>query len=168
MSKVNIVNTPVKDFSSVNIDERKNLKIKAGDTVKVWVKIIEKDKKGKEKIRFQAFEGLVIGTKHGTEPGATFTVRKISMGVGIERIFPLFSPMIDKIEIVKRGNVRKSKIYFVRDKVTKAIKRITRKSELVNISTESDTERKKALAAEAEAKAKEAEEKNQEETKSEA
>jgi large subunit ribosomal protein L19 len=105
-------------------------------------------------VRLQAFEGLVVGTKHGNEAGATFTVRKISYGVCIERIFPLFSPMIDKIELLKKGSVRKSKLYFVREKVTKEIKRLTRRSKLVGISTSSDiaeTE-KRIKAAEDEAK----------------
>lgn len=184
--KKNIINTPLSDFTSVNVEERKKLQIRAGDTVKVWVKIKEKDNKGRERVRLQAFEGLVIGTKHGNESGATFTVRKVSFGVGIERIFPLFSPMIDKIEVLKKGSVRKSKLYFVREKVTKEIKRLTRRAKLVGLTTSSDiaeTERKikeaeeaakKAeeeaaakAAAEAEKAAKEAEAKKAEEVKEE-
>ncbi len=156
--KTNVINTPVKDFTSVNVEERKKLQIKAGDTVKVWVKIKEKDNKGKEKTRLQAFEGLVISTKHGNENGATFTVRKVSYGVGIERIFPLFSPMIDKIEVIKRGNVRKSKLYFIREKVSKQIKRLTRRAEMLGISTTSDIEETERKIKEAEEAAKKAEE----------
>lgn len=92
MTTINIKTTPVSDFTSVNQEQRQSLKIKAGDTVKVHVKIQEKDK-----VRIQVFEGLVLSTKHGNEPGATFTVRKVSNGVGVERIFPLYSPTIDKI-----------------------------------------------------------------------
>jgi large subunit ribosomal protein L19 len=97
---------------------RKELDIRTGDTVRVHVKIVEKGK-----TRTQMFEGLVIAKKHGTEAGATFTVRKISHGVGVERIFPLYSPSIDKIEVVRRAKVRRSKLYFIREKVTKAIRR---------------------------------------------
>ena len=148
--KKNIINTPLADFTSVNVEERKDLNIKAGDTVKVHVKIKEKGAKGKERVRIQVFEGLVLSKKHGNEPGATITVRKVSMGVGVERIFPLFSPVIDKIEIVKKGNVRKSKLYFLRDKVAKQIKRLTRRAALVNIATTSDIEETERRIKEAE------------------
>jgi len=94
----------------------------AGDTVRVWVKIEEKGK-----TRLQAFEGLVIARKHGSEPGATFTVRKTSGGIGVERIFPLFSPSIDRIEVIRRSKVRKSKLYYIRDKAVKEIKKKMRK-----------------------------------------
>jgi len=156
--KTNVINTPVADFTTVNTEERKALQIKAGDTVKVWAKIREKDNKGKEKVRLQAFEGLIVSTKHGGEAGATFTVRKISFGVGIERIFPLFSPMIDKIEVLKKGNVRKSKLYFIREKVSKQIKRLTRRAELLGLSTTSDIAETERKIKEAEEAAKKAEE----------
>ncbi len=97
---------------------RKELDLRTGDTVRVHVKIVEKGK-----TRTQMFEGLVLARKHGTEAGATFTVRKISHGVGVERIFPLYSPSIDSIEIVRRAKVRRAKLYFIREKVTKAIRR---------------------------------------------
>ena len=80
----------------------------AGDTVNVHVKIKEGEKE-----RIQAFQGVVISKRKGTT-NATFTVRKVSYGVGIERIFPLHSPVIDKIEVVSRGRVRRSKIYYLR------------------------------------------------------
>jgi len=92
--------------------------IKPGMVVKVWQKI----KEG-EKTRLQAFEGLILSRKHGNEAGATFTVRKVVDGVGVERIFPMYSPMIDEIEIVRRSKVRRSKLYFVREKATKEIRR---------------------------------------------
>jgi large subunit ribosomal protein L19 len=97
---------------------RREMDIRTGDTVRVHVKIEEKGK-----TRIQLFEGLVIATKHGAEPGASFTVRKVSHGVGVERIFPLYSPMIDKIEIIRRTRVRRSKLYFIREKVTRDIRR---------------------------------------------
>jgi large subunit ribosomal protein L19 len=79
-----------------------------GDTVKVWVKIKEG---GKE--RLQAFQGVVI-SKRRSGVTATFTVRKVSYGVGVERVFPLHSPSLDRVEIVTRGRVRRSKIYYLR------------------------------------------------------
>ncbi len=151
--KTNIKNTPLKDFTSINQEERRNLGISSGDTVRVWVKIKEKGK-----VRLQAFEGLVLASKHGTEAGATFTVRKVSNGVGVERIFPLFSPNIDKIEIVKRARVRRAKLYNIREKVAREMKRQMRKTRLMNISTLSDTEEQDRIAKEAEAEAKRVEE----------
>ena len=79
-----------------------------GDTVKVHVKIKEGEKE-----RIQVFQGVVISKRKGTT-NATFTVRKVSYGVGVERIFPLHSPIIDKIELVTRGRVRRAKIYYLR------------------------------------------------------
>ena len=81
------------------MEERVAIGLRSGDTIRVWQKI----KEG-EKSRLQAFEGLVLARKHGDEPGATFTVRKTIDGVGVERIFPLYSPMIDEIEIVPQGS----------------------------------------------------------------
>ena len=116
-------------ISSVNIAERKSLSLQAGDTVRVWQKItdrvVEKDKV-KEKSRLQAFEGLVLARKHGTEAGGSFTVRRVIDGVGVERIFPLFAPTIDKIEILKRAKVRRAKLYHIRKKATKEIKKAMR------------------------------------------
>ncbi|MBW2673985.1 MAG: 50S ribosomal protein L19 [Deltaproteobacteria bacterium] len=82
---------------------------KPGDTVKVHVKIVEGQKE-----RIQVFQGSVIRKRAG-QNRATFTVRKISSGVGVERTFPLHSPIIDKIEVVMRGRVRRSRLYFLRD-----------------------------------------------------
>lgn len=81
---------------------------KSGDTVKVHVRIREGDKE-----RIQVFQGVVIRKRKGTT-NSTFTVRKISYGIGVERIFPLHSPMIDKIEVVSRGRVRRSRLYYLR------------------------------------------------------
>lgn len=79
-----------------------------GDTVKVHVKIKEGDKE-----RIQVFQGIVISKRKG-QVGATFTVRKVSYGVGVERVFPTHSPIIDKVEIVTKGRVRRAKIYYLR------------------------------------------------------
>lgn len=123
-------------MSPVDMKARKELTFRAGDTVSVWSKILEekvadkkKDAKKKDagkkaemKYRLQAFEGIVLARKHGTEMGATFTVRKVASGVGVERIFPLYSPMIDKIEIVKKARARRSKLYYIRDKAVKDVR----------------------------------------------
>ena len=105
-------------FIPAALAARKELDLRAGDTVRVHVKIQEKGK-----TRIQMFEGLVLARKHGSEAGATFTVRKISHGVGVERIFPLYSPSIEKIEIIRRAKVRRAKLYFIREKVSKMIRR---------------------------------------------
>jgi len=131
------------NVSPVNMEERQNLGLKAGDTVRVHQKIQDKGK-----TRIQIFEGLVLARKHGNEPGATFTVRKVASGVGVEKIFPLYSPMIDKLEIVKRSKVRRSKLYFIREKVAREIKRQMRRTTLTALATESGAE---AAAREAEA-----------------
>lgn len=84
-----------------------------GDTVRVNVKLREEGEKGKEKERIQPFEGVVI-KRRGHTAGASFTVRRVSFGIGVERIFPLHSPMISSIEIVQQGNVRRAKLYYLR------------------------------------------------------
>ncbi len=94
----------------------KDFDMRVGDTVKVHLKIQEKGK-----TRIQIFEGMVLARKHGAEKGATFTVRKSSLGYGVERIFPLFSPIIDKVEVVRRAKVRRAKLYYIRDKAAKEI-----------------------------------------------
>ena len=104
--------------SPVKIADRKSLDIKSGDTIRVWQKIQEKGK-----TRLQAFEGLVIAVKHGREAGGTFTVRRVASGVGVEKIFPLYSPMIDSIETLKRSKVRRAKLYHIREKAAKEIRR---------------------------------------------
>jgi len=91
--------------------------IRPGDVVRVHLKIKEAPKKGREdKERIQVFEGLVIARKHGKGVNATFTVRKISQGIGVERVFPLHSPLITKIEVVKRSKVRRAKLYYMRER----------------------------------------------------
>ena len=91
--------------------------IKSGMKVRVWQKIKES---GKE--RLQAFEGVVIAVKHGRGKSSAFTVRKISSGVGVERIFPLHAPTIDKIEILSQAKVRRVKLYYLRGKIDKRSK----------------------------------------------
>lgn len=120
-------------FTPVDMASRKKLDFKAGDSVRVWSKILEKGK-----TRLQAFEGLVLARKHGTELGGTFTVRKVASGVGVERIFPLFSPNVDKIEILKKSKTRRSKLYYIR---TKAVKEVKKRLKSITLSKEeSETE----------------------------
>ncbi|MBI2610598.1 50S ribosomal protein L19 [Candidatus Kaiserbacteria bacterium] len=114
-------------ISPVDVEARKNLDLRPGDTVRVWQKIEEE----KGKYRLQAFEGLVLARKHGREPGATFTVRRLLSGVGVEKIFPLYSPMIDRIEVVKRSRVRRAKLYYIREKVAREARRQLRRTRLV-------------------------------------
>ena len=84
---------------------------KAGDTIKVGYKVTEGTRS-----RVQAYEGVVIGRKGGATISASFTVRKISFGEGVERVFPLYSTNIDSIEVVRRGRVRRAKLYYLRDR----------------------------------------------------
>lgn len=133
-------------ISPVNMNERKELGIRAGDTVRVSQKIQDKGK-----TRIQIFEGVVLARKHGAEAGATFTVRKVASGVGVEKIYPLYSPNIDKIEIVKRAKVRRAKLYYIREKVAREIKRQMRRMSLVSLSTESEIEQGVRMEAEAKA-----------------
>ncbi len=129
---VKTVNTPkIITLSTLNKEERKKTDLRAGDTVRISQKIQEKGK-----TRLQMFEGLVLARKHGTEAGATFTVRRVSGGYGVEKIFPLYSPLIDKIEVVRRAKVRRSKLYYVRDKVAKEINRQMRQERMMAVKEE--------------------------------
>lgn len=115
--------------------KRADLGLRAGDTVRVWQNIVEL-KTGKaankkevttKNVRRQAFEGLILAVKHGTEPGAMFTVRKVTSGVGVEKIFPLYSPMIDEVEVLRRTRTRRAKLYFIRRKAASEVKRAMRR-----------------------------------------
>lgn len=105
----------------IDIIEKENLKkdvptFNVGDTVKVYVKVVEGDKE-----RLQAYEGIVIAKRNGSIR-ESFTVRRISYGVGVERTFPLHSPRIDRVEVVRRGRVRRAKLYYLADRKGKAAK----------------------------------------------
>jgi large subunit ribosomal protein L19 len=133
-------------ITPVNIDGRAKLGIRPGDTVRVIQNIVElkkgrgTDKKEKtiKNTRKQAFEGLVLAVKHGREAGATFTVRAILSGVGVEKTFPLYSPVIDSIEIIKRSGVRRAKLYFIREKAAKAVRRQLRNARMMGVKSDEE------------------------------
>lgn len=110
----NIINT-----IPAGLESRKDLDFSSGDVIKV--NTIVREAGGKTRV--QTFEGLVICRKHGTTPGATFTVRKTTSGVDVERIFPLYSMNIDSIVTVRTSKTRKSKLYYVRDKAARDVRR---------------------------------------------
>jgi large subunit ribosomal protein L19 len=93
--------------------------LRPGQTVRVHQKIKEINSKGESKERVQVFEGVILARNHGNELGATITVRKISEGIGVEKIFPIHSPIIGKIEVVRSGRARRAKLYFLRDTTKK-------------------------------------------------
>src|SRR5262245_14478775 len=104
--------------------DRKHLQFRPGDTLKVNVKVVdvtydEKAKQNKTRERLQAFEGVCIG-RSGAGLNESFTVRKISYGEGVERVFPIFSPLVDSVEVVRRGKVRRAKLYYLRGRRGKA------------------------------------------------
>ena len=153
-----------KVITPVNTEGRAKLGIRPGDTVRVVQNIVELKKgKGTDKkektiknARKQAFEGLVLAVKHGTQAGATFTVRATLSGVGVEKTFPLYSPAIDSIEIVKRSKVRRAKLYFIREKAAKEVRRQLRNARMMHLK--SDEEIAAPVAAEAQEAAAPAEE----------
>lgn len=131
-------------ISPVNVEGRAALGVRPGDTVRVVQNIVElkkgrgADKKEKttKNVRTQTFEGLVLAVKHGTEPGAAFTVRATLSGVGVEKVFPLYSPAINSIEIVKRSKVRRAKLYFIREKAAKEVRRQLRGARMLNLKSD--------------------------------
>ena len=106
-----LINTIEKEFMKENVAD-----FNVGDTVKVFVKVVEGTRE-----RLQAYEGVVIARKNGGVR-ETFTVRRISFGVGVERVFPVHSPRIDRVEVVKHGKVRRAKLYYLRNLSGKAAK----------------------------------------------
>ncbi|MDB5244861.1 MAG: ribosomal protein large subunit ribosomal protein [Parcubacteria group bacterium] len=133
-----------KVITPVNSEGRAALGIRSGDTVRVVQNIIEMkkgrgtDKKEKttKNARKQTFEGLVLSTKHGKEAGGMFTVRATLSGIGVEKTFPLYSPVIDSIEIVKRSRVRRAKLYFIREKAAKQVRRQLRNARMLNLKSD--------------------------------
>jgi large subunit ribosomal protein L19 len=129
------------NLSPVNIESRKALNFKSGDVLRVATKVRESD----GKFRIQDFEGLCLARKHGTEAGATFTVRKMSGDISVERVFPLYSPMIDSIKVVRSNKTRKSKIYFVRTKAAKETRKKL-KTERAKVAKNTDTKKAEVQA----------------------
>ncbi len=127
--------------SNVNIEERKTQDIRPGDIVRVHQKIQEKGK-----TRIQIFEGMVLARKHGTEAGGTITVRRVANGYGVEKIYPLYSPLIEKFEVMRRAKVRRAKLYHVRDKAQKELSKrmkaemMRKDEEVVAVSAEEHNE----------------------------
>ncbi|RJQ37305.1 50S ribosomal protein L19 [Candidatus Parcubacteria bacterium] len=121
--------------------------IRPGDTVRVHQKIREGEKE-----RIQPFEGIVTACKHGRGISATITVRKISEGIGVERIFPIHAPAVQKIEVLKRAKVRRAKLYYIRDKAAKETRKKMRSQALAQpASPESGPASAAAVAEEASA-----------------
>jgi large subunit ribosomal protein L19 len=114
-----------------------------GDTVIVNVKVVEGDR-----TRVQAYEGVCIG-RHGGGLNQGFTVRKISYGEGVERVFPLYSPMIDSIKVVRRGRVRRAKLYYLRDLRGKSARIVEKKSDAAQIAADAAAAAKAAAAPKA-------------------
>jgi len=147
-----------KVITSVNVEGRAKLGVRSGDTVRVIQNITElkrgrgADKKEKttKNVRKQTFEGLVISVKHGTEAGSMFTVRTTLSGVGVEKVFPLYSPAIDSIEIVKRSKVRRAKLYFIREKAAKAVRRQLRNARMMHMKSEEELPQKESESEESE------------------
>ena len=90
-------------------------KFNVGDTARVHFRIVEGEKE-----RIQVFEGVVIGRKNGESPNATFTVRRVAFGEGVERVFPLHSPRVEKVDVTREGSVRRAKLYYLRERSGKA------------------------------------------------
>ena len=108
-------------FQSKNMGQNKFNGMKPGWTVKVFQKI----KEG-EKTRIQAFEGIIVRHKHGNEAGGTITVRRVSDGIGVEKTFPIYLPTIDKVEVIRKAKVRRAKLYYLKDKSAKEIRKKTK------------------------------------------
>lgn len=105
-------------FNQKNVGQNLYEDLRTGWTIKVHQKIKEGDKS-----RVQAFEGIIISKKHGTEPGGTITVRRVSGGIGVEKTFPLYLPTITKIDVLKKAKTRRSKLYYLRDKTAREIRK---------------------------------------------
>jgi len=108
----------------------------------MFVRVYQKIKEGKKE-RIQRIEGLVLARKHGSESGATFTIRRIVKGVGIEWILPLFSPHIEKIELIKAAKVRKAKLYYIREKSSRQARKKLKQTSLTKKKAEEKKEEEK-------------------------
>ena len=125
---------PIQKFNLNTLAAKTLPNIRPGQTVKVHQKI-----KDGEKTRTQIFEGIVIAHKHGLGTNGNITVRKISNGIGVERIFPLHSPSVEKFEIIKTAKVRRAKLYYLRDKTARETRKKTKLIQQKPLTKESDT-----------------------------
>ncbi len=135
-------------------------KIKPGATVKIWERVPveskpsgKKEKKGKEadKERISQFSGLVLARKHGSEPGASFTVRTTLAGIGVEKVFPIHSPLITKVEIINSPRkVHRAKLYYVRDRSKKEIRQRITSAAVNTPASDSVPEKPAGVATESE------------------
>ncbi|MFA5318258.1 MAG: 50S ribosomal protein L19 [Patescibacteria group bacterium] len=116
--------------ANVKKEEKRSIpdNIEPGMTIRIYQKIKEKNPKGEIKERVQYFEGMIIAKKHGKEAGASITVRKVSGGIGVEKIFPLNLPTITKIEIKKQSQVKRAKLYFLKRGYNKRLKNVPLKA----------------------------------------
>ena len=110
--------------------ESKLRNLQVGWTVKIHQKIREGDK-----TRTQAFEGIIIAKKHGQEAGGTITVRKVSDGIGVEKIFPFYLPSIEKVQVLKKPSIRRAKLYYLRDKTSREIKKKMKQAAKSNLAS---------------------------------
>jgi len=123
MSEENMAKTEEQAAPAAELKVEKDFsQLKPGMTVRVYQRIKELNSKGEEKERVQYFEGLIIARKHGQEIGSTITVRKVSDGIGVEKIFPLNLPTIDRIEVKKIAKVHRAKLFFLRRGYKKKLK----------------------------------------------
>ena len=105
-------------FQSKHLTENKLKNLKTGWLVKIHQRIKEGDK-----TRLQAFEGVIIAKKHGNEAGGTITIRRVSCGIGVEKTYPIHLPSIEKVQVLKKSNIRRAKLYYLRNKTSKEIKK---------------------------------------------
>ena len=132
----------VQELSNAQMKAPDNIPVfNVGDTVRVHFRIVEGEKE-----RIQVFEGTVIGRKNGTGPNAKFTVRRIAFNEGVERVFPLHSPRVEKVEIKQEGSVRRAKLFYLRDRIGKAAKVKRKIRSAAEIRAAAETKAAKGLA----------------------
>ena len=122
-------------FNSRNLTANQLAGLRPGWTVRIYQKIKEGDK-----TRTQVFEGMVIAKKHGREAGGTITVRKVSGGIGVEKIYPVYLPSVEKIEVIKKAKTRRAKLYYLKEKTSKEIRRKTKSLSNAKEKTASETD----------------------------
>jgi len=140
--------TKIEDFNKLQL--RNDLPdVRPGDTVRVYQKLHEKKDQEAKQAKAQSFEGLIIARKHGKGISATITVRKMISGVGVEKVFPLHSPLIEKIDILRRGKARRAKLYYLREAKGRKAKLKKREAKALIIEDKPAIEEKPAEETEA-------------------